>query len=230
MNNATRDSREDLFPFLARLSAAGAEAVRASMAPQRFAADTFLLAEGQLCQALLLVTREAIRVFKAAPSGREITLYVVKPGESCLLGVSCLLTDSRYPAQALTASDTEALSLPASVFRAIFASEPSAQQFVIGLFSRRLSAVMALVEEVAFRRMDERLAGFLLASSDRGAGIYGPVIMSHEQIAAQLGTAREVVSRLLSQFESEGMISVERRMVRIADPHRLKRLALGEPR
>lgn len=230
MKSDESDSALTMFPFLGGLSLPGAEAVRASLVSQRFPAGTVLLSEGQLCQGLLLVTRGAIRVFKAAPSGREITLYLVKPGESCLLGVSCLLTDGHYPAQAVTGPETEALSVPASVFRTIFASEPSAQQFVIGLFSRRLSGVMTLVEEVAFRRMDERLASFLISSADRGAEMYAPVTMSHEQIAAHLGTAREVVSRLLSQFEDEGLIAVERRMVRIADPRRLKRLAAGDPR
>jgi CRP/FNR family transcriptional regulator len=230
VKNPEIDRHLALFPALGRLSREGEESVRTQAESLRIPAGTILLSEGQLCQALLLVAEGAIRVFKAAPSGREITLYTVKPGESCLLGVTCLLTDSHYPAQAVTGVETEALSVPAPVFRTLFASETSVQQYVVGLFSRRLSDVMTLVEEVAFRRMDERLASFLISSSDRGSGIYGPVTMSHEEIADHLGTAREVVSRLLSQFESEGMIAVERRVVRITDPRKLARRAAGDPR
>lgn len=229
MNDSVVGSLLQVFPFAGRLSPEASKAVRESASPQEFPAGAALLSEGQLCRSLLLVVRGAIRVFKAVPTGREITLYVVNPGESCLLGVSCLLTESRYPAQAATAKDTFAVAVPAPVFRRIFASDPEVQQFVIGLFSKRLAGVMTLVEEVAFRRMDERLAAFLLHASAKSAGLYHPVTMTHEEIAAHLGTAREVVSRLLSQFETDGLIALERRMVRIADPERLKRVARADP-
>jgi len=92
------------------------------------------------------------------------------------------------------------------------------------------SEVMTLVEEVAFRKMDQRLAAFLLRKSSEKTGRFRPVEMSHEQIADHLGTAREVVSRLLSQFEDDGMIELDRRRVRIADPAKLSALAPAENR
>lgn len=186
-----------------------------------FPAGTVLLDEGQPCDRALLVSRGAIRVYKTSPSGRDITLYLVQPGEMCVLGISCLLRDRRYPAQASVKIDTEALGIPASVFRRLFREEEAVQQFVLDMFSSRLSSVTRLVEEVAFRRMDERLAVFLLKEAVRTPGTYPTVTMSHEQIASHLGTAREVISRLLSRFEDDGLVTLDRRRVRIIEPAKL---------
>jgi CRP/FNR family transcriptional regulator len=213
-----------LFPFGPGLSARGADKLRRFISTARFPAGTVLLDEGSRCETLLLVRSGAIRVIKASPAGREITLYFVQAGEMCVLGISCLLSDHRYPATAVTKVDTDALVVPGGIFRELFREEPAVQQFVIDLFSLRLTAVMTLVEEVAFRKMDQRLAAFLLRESSGGPGLYRPVEMSHEQIAGHLGTAREVVSRILSQFEEDGLIALERRRVRIADPAKLSEM------
>lgn len=209
------------FPFGPGLSAGGADKIRRFLSPARFPAGTVLLSEGSRCESLLLIRSGAIRVMKSTPEGRGITLYLVQAGEMCVLGISCLLSDRAYPALAVAKSDIDALVVPGGVFRELFREEPAVQQFVVELFSRRLSAVMTLVEEVAFRKMDQRLASFLLRESSGGPGVYRPVEMSHEQIAGHLGTVREVVSRLLSQFEDDGLIALDRRCVRIADPAKL---------
>lgn len=209
------------FPFHEGLSQRGKAILRSAARPTVFTAGTVLLEEGQPCERALLVTRGAIRVYKTSPSGRDITLYLVQPGEMCVLGISCLLRDTRYPARASVKMDTEALGIPASAFRLLFREEEPVQQFVLGMFSSRLSSVMRLVEEVAFRRMDERLAVFLLKEAERAPGTYPTVVMSHEQIASHLGTAREVISRLLSQFEDDGLVTLDRRRVRITDPVKL---------
>lgn len=209
------------FPFHESLSQRGKTLLTGAAAPKVFAAGTVLLEEGQPCERALLVTRGAIRVHKTSPSGRDITLYLVQPGEMCVLGISCLLRDTRYPARASVKTDTEALRIPASAFRRLFREEEPVQQFVLDMFSSRLSSVMRLVEEVAFRRMDERLADFLLKEAERARGTYHAVAMSHEQIADHLGTAREVISRLLSQFKDDGLVTLGRRSVRITDPAKL---------
>ena len=213
------------FPFWDGLTASGTTLLRSAVALKSFPAGAVLLEEGQPCEGALLVTSGSIRVYKTSPSGREITLYLVQPGEMCVLGISCLLNDTRYPARAAAKTDTEALGIPAPAFRRLFREEAPVQRFVLEMFSSRLSLVMRLVEEVAFHRMDERLAFFLLEESRGSRGIRHPVSMTHEQIATHLGTAREVVSRLLSQLEDDGLIVLERMRIHIADPDGLRRVS-----
>ncbi len=216
------------FPFLRGLARESFERLAASCESLVVPQGQHLLDEGALCEALLLVERGHIRVYKSAPTGREITLYRVEPGESCLLGTACLLSGEHYPAQAATLEEMNALAVPAQVFRSLFGREQGVQGFVVDLFSRRFVDLMVLVDEVVFRRMDERLSGFLLAEARKAPGALYPVEMTHEEIAAHLGTAREVVSRLLAQFETEGLVALGRRLVRVKDAPALSRRA-GAP-
>jgi len=210
------------FPFFDGLSDAGRAMLLDSLQVMRIDAGLELLDEGALCQALLLVESGGIRVFKISPGGREITLYQVDPGESCVLGTSCVVNDLRYPAHAVCLRDTDALAVPATVFRALYESESAVRSFVMELFSRRLADMMLLVEEVAFRRMDERLAVFLLEQGVFSPGVMKPVEMSHGEIASHLGTAREVVSRVLQQFADDGLVRLERKKVIIINSQELR--------
>ncbi len=205
------------FPFGEELSRRGADLLRGAIGARSYPAGAVLLEAGQSCEEALLVTRGTIRVYTTSPCGREITLYLVSEKEMCLFGVSCLLSDTRYPARAVAKVDTEALGIPAPAFRRLFREEPAVQRFVLDAFSSRLLSVTRLVEEVAFLRLEERLAEFLRKEAIRDTGGTCLVPLSHEEIAAHLGTAREVVSRLLSQMESDGRVRLERRKVRFND-------------
>lgn len=218
-----------LFPFASKLTAHGAGRLRRSVSAVRVPAGKILLDEGCRCEVVLLVRSGTIRVFKTTPGGREITLYYVRRGEMCLLGISCLLSDRSYTATARAIGDVDALVVPGGAFRELFRDEAGVRQFVLDLFSLRLNTVTALVEEVAFRKLDRRLASFLMEESTGDDGNALAVGMTHEQIAGHLGTSREVVSRLLSQFEEERMVVLDRRCVRITDPRKLSELALAEP-
>lgn len=211
------ESCMEAFPFLGELTGNGREVLRAQARACRFDVETPLLATGQGCEALLLVGKGGIRVYKQAPSGREILLYRVARGETCILGTTCMLRQSSYPAEAIALAGTEALALPAPVFRSLFDSEPVVRRFVLDLFALRFEELMLLIEEVAFRRMDERLASFLLREAEIAPGQFAPVCMTHEELATELGSVREVVSRLLHQFADEGGVALERGKVRILD-------------
>ncbi len=212
-HDASLTERIARFPFYAPLTPKGKERLLKSLTVMEIADGTQLLDEGAPCQALLLVEAGAIRVFKVSPAGREITLYQVRPGESCVLGTSCVVNTLSYPAHAVAARRTDVLAVPATVFRELYDGEPPVRAFVMDLFSRRLADLMLLVEEVAFRRMDERLAAFLLEKGRMAEGVLRPVEMSHEEIASHLGTAREVVSRMLQQFADEGLVRLERKRI-----------------
>lgn len=204
------------FPMLSALppSDRAQLATRAQMRSLR--AGTVYLREGDACSAIALVIGGRIRVSKASPSGRGIALYHIGAGETCILTASCLLHGASYPADATVAEDVTALLVPADLFRHLVASSEPVRSFVIGQFGARLVAVMALVEEVAFARLDRRLATWLaaeVAASGKGTRLS----MSHDEIASQVGTARVVVSRVLETFADKGWVSLGRRQVDVRD-------------
>jgi len=211
--NSSLEQRLRSFPLLAHLSPSSWEQLSAKLIAQEIPEGTLLLQQGDDCQALLLVERGDIRVYRQAENGREITLYRVEPGESCVLGTSCVLGGQAYPARAVVDAPCRALIIPAEIFRELFQQDVAVQEYVMDLFSRRMTGLMMLVSEVSFGRMDQRLARFLGEESEKHPGEFHPISLSHEQIALHLGTAREVVSRLLHQFADEGLIKLERRRI-----------------
>lgn len=174
--------------------------------------ETFLR-RGAEVELFALVEHGSLRVFTAGAEGREITLYCVDPGECCLLNVLSLISGMKSPAYAVADEPVTAVVFPRSVFLHWLAERPDVREFVFGIMAGRVATMMALVEEVAFRRLDCRLASYLL---QRG-GDDGALGLTHEAIAAELGTAREVVSRLLKSFERRGAVSLSRGRIEIID-------------
>jgi CRP/FNR family transcriptional regulator, anaerobic regulatory protein len=192
----------------------------------RLASGAYFLREGDSCTHFAVVVSGRMRVFKLGESGHEITLYHVGPGEACPLNVSCILSERPVPAMARVEEDVEAVVMPAEAFRRWVAEHESLRSVVFEMFSTRLTEVMSLVEEVAFRRMDQRLGKRLqdlfLAARD------GVVEITHAEIAADLGTAREVVSRLLKEFERLGAIGLARGRIELRDGTLLRDLTSRE--
>lgn len=165
-----------------------------------------IASEGSDCQQLALVLTGQVRVYKLADSGREITLYRITSGNSCVLTASCILSDTPFPAIAESETDVEALLIPSTPVHQWMTESPAWSTFIFGLISKRLSDVIALLEDVAFHRMDERIATYLIALASQGPTIN----ITHHEIAADLGTSREVVSRILKEFENKELIKGER--------------------
>jgi CRP/FNR family transcriptional regulator len=193
--------------------------------PVNLAAGDFFYHEGDAQKVFALVGRGDIRVFKTSEGGREITLYHVQDGEPCLVNMLCVFLDRPAMASARVEAPTEAVIVPAPVFREWIRSENVVRNFVFASMATRLVTVMTLVEEVAFRRMDVRLAE-LLQRRFAPAGLPGAVaVTTHEELAAELGTAREVVSRLLKEFERTGMVAVGRGRLELRDEAQLRAVA-----
>ena len=209
-----------LFPALTQLPATLAAEVERQALPMNAPAGTVLFDTGVACQALPLVLDGRIRVSKRAENGREIRLYGVNPGELCIVTVSCLLGANAYPATGIAESAVSALAIPRALFMRLMAEHPPFRDAVFALFADRLTGLMALVEEVAFRKLDQRLAAWLVAR--------GPVILaSHQVIAQELGSVREIVSRLLKQFEDQNYVRLGRERIDVLDLLGLKKLAEG---
>ena len=188
------------------------DALLSVSARKGFAPGLQIYTEGDACQAIAFIMSGEIRVYKTGETGREITLYEIGPGETCILNASCILAGQTYPANAVTLSPVDVLLVPATEFRRLISGYPEMRNFVFTLLSQRLTAVMELVEEVAFGRMDERLMDYITEKSEDGV-----LHATHQKIADDLGTSREVVSRLLKSFERQGRLSLTRNQIRLTD-------------
>ncbi len=199
----------------AELKLVASQAIAMSAPPGALLFDT-----GHACQALPLVLSGSIRVFKRAESGREISLYRVRQGELCIVTISCLLGSDAYPATGMAETEVTAIALPRALFLRLTETHPPFRQAVFHLFAERLSGLMQLVEEVSFRKLDQRLAALLAARAPTLQG-------SHQQLADELGSVREIVSRLLKQFEDQGWLTLGRERVEIRNPDALLNYASG---
>lgn len=173
--------------------------------------DVFL--EGDRVDAIALLISGVVRVYKIGESGREITLYRFGNGQSCILTANAILSRQTFPALATVERDAEAIMVPAEVFRAWIARYEPWRDFVFELLSRRLASVIEVVDEVAFRRMDGRVASLLLDRLQQT----NPIHLTHQEIAAELGTSREVISRLLEDFTERGLIQLARGQIQVLD-------------
>ena len=173
--------------------------------------DVFL--EGDHVEAIALLISGVVRVYKVGETGREITLYRFGNGSSCILTANAILSRNTFPAIATVEQNAEAVMIPADVFRDWVKRYDLWRDFVFDLLSQRLSTVMAVVDEVVFQRMDRRVATLLLK---RGR-ISNPIRITHQEIASELGSSREVISRLLEDFIHEGSIQAERGSIEIMD-------------
>jgi CRP/FNR family transcriptional regulator len=157
----------------------------------------------------------SVRVIKAAPNGRELQLYRVGEGESCILTSSCLLGHATYRARGVAEQDVEMVVLPPASFHALMADCASFRDYIFGLFADRLTDLMELVSAVAFQKLDQRLAALLVSRSS-------PIHTTHQALADELGSAREMVSRLLKGFAEQGWVKLGREQIEVANAAALK--------
>ncbi|MCG8047341.1 MAG: Crp/Fnr family transcriptional regulator [Candidatus Thiodiazotropha endolucinida] len=177
-------------------------------------ADEPICPQGMQCSHLALVIEGTARIYKIGENGREITLYRIGPGESCILTASCIMSQKPFPAFAVSEQPIQAVIISTSDVVRWSNSEQAWRDYLFRLISERLSDVISVVEEVAFRRVDRRLAGYLLQNTDNGSN---RMQVTHQSIASDLGTSREVVSRILKDFEQQGLISITRGAITLED-------------
>jgi CRP/FNR family transcriptional regulator len=211
------DVPEQLLALYPALRALGPQL--AALAPQAVTvpAGTMLFSERDPCKGFPLLLEGEVRVSRNSPDGRSLELYRLVPGELCLVSSASLFRAQPLSAEAVATRSTRLLPVPPSAFRAWIA-QPAFRDFVLGLFAERMADLAALIDEVAFQRLDRRLAAALLG--------HGPELaITHQELASMLGTVREMVTRLLRRFEREGWIELARERIRILDGAALRRVA-----
>jgi CRP/FNR family transcriptional regulator len=181
--------------------------------------DVFL--EGDQVEAIALLISGVVRVYNIGVTGREITLYRFGLGDSCIISANAIFNQATFPAIATVEQEAEAVMIPADTFRDWVHRYAVWRNFIINLLSQRLSSLMVVIDEVAFQRMDTRIAAFLLGRSR----VENPISITHQEIAAELGSSREVISRILEDYARQGVILTGRGTVEILDPGTLNELA-----
>ncbi len=212
----------ETFPFWDQLSASQQALITQRAVLREVPAGAVLSGAGTDCVGLLVLRSGRLRAYVLSQDGREVTLYRLTAGEICLFSASCVLGTAQMDLTVEAEQDSTVWVIPPDVFRQISHESAAAAGYVNTLMARRFSEVMWLVEQVMWQSMDRRLAAFLLEESELEHT--DTLRLTHEQIANHLGTAREVVTRMLRYFQSEGMVRLSRGTVAITDRRRLEAL------
>jgi CRP/FNR family transcriptional regulator, anaerobic regulatory protein len=207
-----------LFPALADAAPATLTRIVEHGIRRKVRAGTTMFDAHTPCAGFPLVLSGTVKVLQRYPNGREMPLYKVRPGESCLLSGSCLLGHADYAAAGIAETDVELLVVPPADFHAMIASDEAFRSHVFSLFGERLATLLSLVEAIAYQKLDQRLAALLLAKGES-------VRATHQALADELGSVREIVSRLLRAFEDKGWVDLARERIEITDHVALAALA-----
>lgn len=213
----------EIFPFFETAPSELQDDFENAAILQSISKGNYLAMEGDMCSYFPIVLSGQIRVFKIGDRGQEMTLYRINKGESCVLTIACLLSKKTFPALAFVEEDTELVLVPAEYFREWTKKYQIWNNFIYEYFSDVLSKVITLLEDVTFKRTDLRIVEKIVKDSI----LYGSKIKTtHQQIARDLGTAREVVSRFLKELEHQKLIKLSRGMIEVINPDGLKNLLL----
>ncbi len=185
--------------------------------------NSLLFSPGDSCENYLFLLKGQVKVFSTASNGREILLYRIKPGETCILSTNCMMGSQYYPASAITETVCQALSVPVASLREAMSQSPLINWLLMDNLSKRIGCLIELVSEVALERLDVRLARHLLQLCAQKREVNA----THEELAKEVGTAREVISRQLRKFEDEGWIETTRGRIHILQYTSLEALAEG---
>lgn len=217
MNESVQQQLVRCYPVLRQLEPDLLTMIRQQVQRVQAGAGQALFDEGAPCSHFPLLIDGVIRAMKRGPDGHEILLYRLRPGESCVITTVALLGETAYPAYAAAETDLTLYGVPRSLFLELILKSPPFRLFVFEFLSRRMAHLMALIDDVAFRRLDQRLAARLLRRSE-------PITVTHQMLADELGTTREVVSRTLETFQESGMLRLGRRKIEILDRNALGRI------
>ncbi len=212
----------DYFPVWTRLTPEQQRKLTAAVTKKQFPKGSVAHRGSLDCTGLLLVESGQLRVYILSDEGREITLYRLFARDMCLFSAACMMRDIQFEITVEAERDTTAWMIPPETYKELMEASAAVANYTNEMMSSRFSEVMWLLEQIMWRSFDKRLADFLLQESvlEENAVLN----LTHERIANHLGTAREVVTRMLRYFQSEGMVKLSRGSVELTDPKRLEAL------
>lgn len=176
-------------------------------------AGTIMFHEESPCDKFMWLLEGSVRIFKISEEGREVTVFRISPGELCLLTLNSLLGGKSYPASAKSETYTKGLMITAQQFHHLMDNSQGFRKYVLQALVERLTDVITLISDITFRRLDLRLACLLGQQFERSAGM--PLKVTHAELASELGTTREVISRILKEFERQQCISLNRGQIHL---------------
>ncbi|WP_130862570.1 Crp/Fnr family transcriptional regulator [Bacilliculturomica massiliensis] len=214
---------EAFFPFWEQLEAEQRRQLSERATVKNVKKGTVLHSGKSDCVGLMLVAEGQLRVYTVSEEGREITLYRLLQRDMCLLSASCMLHSIQFDVTVEAEQDSTVLNIPADLYRKLMSESLAVSNYTNELMASKFSDVMWLMDQILNKRLDSRLAAFLLEESDAvGAD---KLTLTHEIIARHLGSAREVITRMLKYFQKEGMVELSRGSVRLTDRERLEETA-----
>jgi CRP/FNR family transcriptional regulator len=219
---------EIAFPALSRVSDPVWRQTLRSAKEQVLPPRTVVIRKNDPCRNFLLVAQGTIRVYQSSASGREHLLYRTHAGDICVLTLQNLLAGTAYSAEAMTEDEVRVLAIPAEAFHRALAQSEGFRNLILSTLAQRLNSMMHLLEQVTFQGLDLRLA--CLLGQLFGQRSTTTIAITHQELAAELGTTREVVSRLLKEFEHMGCIKLYRGQIELLSPDALARLSHGSRR
>jgi CRP/FNR family transcriptional regulator, anaerobic regulatory protein len=218
IDQATQTMALHGYPILRELSTGTLEALMASATFMRVPAGAMMFDEGQPCMGFALLLTGCARVVKPAPNGRELHLYDVHPGDNCILTSACLLGKSTYQARCSVLQAAELVVLPPATFRLLFTTSEAFREHLFSRFSEQVTDLLQLVASVAFQKLEQRLAAWLAARPS-------PIRVTHQALADDLGSVREIISRLLKEFAEQGWVRLGREQIEVLDVQALRNAA-----
>ncbi len=198
---------KEIIPFFSNVSNTIEKEFSDNVFSHTFKKGTFITMEGDKCSYFPIIKSEVIRVYKVGYTGQEITLYRINPGESCILTISCLLAQNKFPAIAVVEKDCEVLLITADKIKEWIRKYDIWAEYIYNYLSKVLMNVLKIIENISFKKIDVRIIEYLIEQNSKQGKI---LELTHQQIAYDIGTAREVVSRTLKELESQNIISQTR--------------------
>ncbi len=209
-------------PFWKLLTDSEKELVQQNAVIRLYKKGTRVYSSERECLGMLFVMQGEMRTYLLSEEGREVTLFRIYPNDLCVLSASCVISQISFDTQMSAQKDTEALIIPPNIVLFLKEKNLSVRCFLYELATKRFSDVMWAMQQILFKRLDQRLALFLMQESQRLGT--DTIHMTHEQIAQQISSAREAVARMLKQFSEDGLVELKRGAIRLLDQKGLKAL------
>ncbi|HEX3018343.1 MAG TPA: Crp/Fnr family transcriptional regulator [Caproicibacter sp.] len=222
INEREQEFLKQVLPFWGELTAEQQRAVKNGSASRHFSPGSVLHSGPGDCAGLFVIIKGQVRAYILSDSGREITLYRLFDRDVCIFSASCMMKDIRFDVHMQAVEETETILIPTPVYRELDQNSLAVSNYTSQILSSRFSDVMWLLEQILFMSLDKRLALHLIELSSISGN---RLKVTHEEIARDIGTAREVVTRMLKYFQTEGMVKLSRGEINLTDRKKLESLA-----